>query len=254
MIFETLKDMSHLIYHFLESFGYKHPLHPVMVHLPIGLSMGALLLCLVGILLRKPALKRSAYHALVLASLFSLVALAMGLLDWQHYFNGALLTPIRMKLFIAFPYTLLMLTGAIIGYRQGPEAKTLLPIYVVGVLCVMALGYFGGELTFTGRSPAAANALDEGQSLFEANCSSCHPSGGNRIVPDKPIRSSRQLENLAAFTTHVRNPSLTTGRQSIMPAFSPDTLSEPDMAKLYAYILHYLDRQDCVPAKNPDSD
>ncbi len=247
MTIEILKQMSNFIYHLLESFGYKHPLHPVLVHLPIGLNMGALLLCLVAIVLRKPMLKRSAYHALVLAGLFSLVALTMGLLDWQHYFNGSLLRPIKMKLLIAFPYVLLMWVGVLIGYRQGPEAKALPPIYAVGAVCVMALGFFGGELTFTGRSPAAVNPQDEGQSLFEANCSSCHPSGGNRIVPDKPIRSSPQLASLASFTQHVRHPSATAGGQSIMPAFSADALSDADIAKLYEYILHYLTLQDCVP-------
>ncbi len=244
--------MSNLIYQFLEGLGYKHPLHPVRVHLPIGLTIGAFLLSLAAILLAKPELKRSAYHVLVLACLFALAALTMGLLDWQHYFNGALLKPIRMKLFIALPYTLLLLIGVVIGYRQGHEAKALLPIYFVGVFCVMSLGYFGGELTFTGRSPAAAGARDKGQSLFEANCSSCHPSGGNRIVPDKPIRNSRQLDSLAAFTYHVRFPSLTAGGQSLMPAFKPDTISDADLAILYEYIQHYLSPQDCVPNKNPD--
>ena len=253
MMLETLKDMSHFIYPLLESFGYKHPLHPVLVHLPIGMNLGALLLCLIAIVFRKPEFRRSAYHALVLAGLFSLVALTMGLLDWQHYFNGSLLQPIKMKLFIALPYTLLMLIGIFIGFRQGPEAKALLPIYFIGAICVMSLGFFGGELTFTGRSPAASNPRDEGQSLFEANCSSCHPSGGNRIVPSKPIRSSRQLESLATFTNHVRNPSAAAEGQSIMPAFTPETLSDTDMAKLYDYIRHYLNRLDCVPSRNAES-
>ena len=253
MMIEFLKDMGNLIYHFLESFGYKHPLHPVLVHLPIGMNLGALVLCLLAILLHKPELRRSAYHALVLAGLFSLVALTMGLLDWQHYFNGSLLKPIKMKLLIAFPYTLLMWAGIFIGYRKGPEAKALLPIYFIGVICVMSLGFFGGELTFTGRSPAADNPRDEGQSLFEANCSSCHPSGGNRIVPEKPIRASRQLESLASFTHHVRNPAANAeGGQSIMPAFPPEAISDADMAKLYNYIQHYLSLQDCIPSKKDE--
>ncbi len=251
MMIELLKDASNFVYHFLESFGYKHPLHPVLVHLPIGMNLGALLLCLAAIIFRKPELKRSAYHALVLAGLFSLVALTMGLLDWQHYFNGSLLKPIKFKLLIAFPYTLLMWTGIFIGFRVGPEAKALLPIYFIGVICVLSLGFFGGELTFTGRTPSAANPRDEGQSLFEANCSSCHPSGGNRIVPDKPIRSSRQLASLATFTQHVRNPASTVDGQSIMPAFTTDTISDDEMAKLYDYIQHYLSL-DCVKTNNDE--
>jgi len=239
--------MSNLIYHFLESFGYRHPLHPVLVHLPIGLSIGALLLTLIAIALRKPELKRSAYHALVLACFFSFVALTVGIMDWQHYFNGALLKPIKIKLLIAFPYTLLMVTGVVIGYRYGHEAKALIPIYFIAVFCVMSLGFFGGELTFTGRSPAASYGWQEGQSLFEANCSSCHPSGGNRIVPDKPIRSSKQLDSLAKFTAHLRNPSLAAGDQSMMPAFTPGSLSDGNIAKLYEYIQHYLSLQDCAP-------
>ena len=252
MILEPAKDISNLIYQILESFGYKHPLHPVLVHLPIGLSLGALVLCLLGTLLGKPLLKRSAYHALVLAGLFSLVAMFMGVLDWQHYFNGTLLKPIRIKLLTALIYSLVLSIGVIIGYRQGPESRQLIPVYFLGAFCVTTLGYYGGELTFTGRSPAAVKDRDKGQSLFEANCSSCHPSGGNRIVPNKPIRNSHQLESLAIFTSHVRNPSKAAGDKSIMPSFNPETISDADMAILYAYIKQYLAQEDCEPQQHID--
>ena len=243
--------MINAIYHFLESLGYQHPLHPVLVHLPIGLNIGALLLSLAARILHKPELQRSAYHALVIVCFFAFLALGMGYLDWQHYFNGTWLWPIRVKLLIALPYTALMTLGVFIGYRYGPQAKALLPIYAIGFFSVMSLGYLGGELTFTGRTPAATEPLAEGQSLFEANCSSCHPSGGNRFTPSKPLLSAWQLASLETFKTHVRNPKLAGGDQSIMPAFTSDKLSDTDLAKLYLYIQRYLSKADCVPSENP---
>ncbi len=243
--------LGNLIYHFLEGIGYRHPLHPVMVHLPIGLTMAALLFALAARILRKPELNRTAYHALVLGCLFAFLALSMGLIDWQHFYNGALLQPIKMKLAIAFPYALVMLSGVLIGYLRGPQSNALLAVYLVGFLGVGSLGFFGGELMFSGREPAATNSLQEGQHLFESNCSSCHPSGENRIVPTKPIRSSQKLATLETFKTHVRNPALTGGSQSIMPAFSPKKLSDDDLTKIYQYVLLYLDQAECVAAAKP---
>jgi len=212
-----MKGMSDFIYHLFKSFGYRHPLHPALVHLPIGLNIGALLLSIAARSLRRPDLERSAYHALVLTCLFSFVALTMGLLDWQHYFNGAWLRPIKAKLFIAILYTALMVLGVVIGYLQGPQAKALLPIYTAGLLGVMSLGYLGGELTFSDRSPTAATALAEGQSP-------CAQSEARRWQS-----------------------------QSIMPAFTSNKLSDTDLAKLYDYIQHYLAKPDYAPPESPES-
>ncbi|MDD5035579.1 MAG: c-type cytochrome [Methylococcaceae bacterium] len=243
--------MINFIYTLLGSLGYHHPLHPVLVHLPIGLTMGALVLSLAARILHKPELHRSAYHALILTAIFSVAALFVGFMDWRHYFNGAWLRPIAIKIFIAIPFTCLMLLGIGIGYLKGPQSKALLPIYMLGFFSVMSLGYFGGELTFSARSPIAISILSAGQNLFEANCGSCHAFGGNSLVPSKPLHSSPQLASLDKFKAHVRNPTLAGGAQAMMPAFSEKKLSDADLEKLYVYIQRYIVQPQCATSQIP---
>lgn len=68
-------------------------------------------------------------------------------------------------------------------------------------------------------------------------------------APYRPIHSSDKLADLATFKSHIRNPALAGGGQSLMPAFSPDRLSDADAAKLFDYIRLYLAKPDCQPQK-----
>jgi len=50
-------------------------------------------------------------------------------------------------------------------------------IYTLCLLTVIGLGYFGGELVYGTREPAAAETEDlavTGEQLFKQNCSACH--------------------------------------------------------------------------------
>jgi hypothetical protein len=47
---EEDNEMIEFIYQFLAKFGYTHPLHPVLTHIPIGMVMGAFLFLLIAYL------------------------------------------------------------------------------------------------------------------------------------------------------------------------------------------------------------
>lgn len=232
--------MSDLIYDFLEKIGYHHPLHPVLVHMPIGLIVAAFFLSCAAVLLRRSTLATSAYHDLVAAFIFFFPSVFIGIVDWQRYFHGAWLQPIQMKLLLAPLLLLLLAVGVFIGYRQGAQAKGLFPIYLLSLLTVTALGYFGGQLTFGGRSPTATVQFAAGQKLYEANCSGCHAHGGNALMPNLPLRAAPQLRDRNEFIGFLRQPQLPNGGKGMMPAFNQDELSDQDAAKLYDYIQHYI--------------
>ena len=48
--------MFDFIYEMLQKFGYTHPLHPTLTHLPIGLVLAAFVFGLIAIVFRKPLL------------------------------------------------------------------------------------------------------------------------------------------------------------------------------------------------------
>ncbi|MGR8979053.1 MAG: DUF2231 domain-containing protein [Gammaproteobacteria bacterium] len=232
--------MSDFIYDLLQKIGYNHPLHPILVHMPIGLVVAAFLLCCSAYLFRRSSFATSAYHALAVAFIFFFPSAVMGLLDWQRYFHGAWLTPVKIKLILAPVLLLLLSAGVFIGYRQGTQAKALFALYLLALLAVTGLGFYGGQLTFGGRSPAASAGLAAGQKLYEANCSGCHAHGGNVLAPDMPLRTAPQLQNMNEFVEYLRHPKLPDGSQGIMPAFSRDELSDQDAATLYDYIQRYV--------------
>jgi mono/diheme cytochrome c family protein len=69
-----------------------------------------------------------------------------------------------------------------------------------------------------------------GAGLFAANCASCHPSGGNVVVPNLPLRGAPQLSSYSSFRAIVRQ-----GRGS-MPAFPASSLSDSQLRRLYRYV------------------
>ncbi|MBH0619603.1 hypothetical protein I3A86_26300, partial [Salmonella enterica] len=69
--------------------GYGHPVHPLVVAIPIGtwsLALGLDLLSAAG-LMKDPAGRRAADIALKAGSVGAVAAIATGLADWQHL-NG----------------------------------------------------------------------------------------------------------------------------------------------------------------------
>jgi len=232
--------MGDFIYDFLQRIGYDHPLHPVLVHMPIGLVVGAFFLSIAANLLRRPSFATSAYHALALAFIFFFPTVFMGVVDWQRYYHGAWLQPIKMKLILAPVFLVLLSLGVFIGYRQGAQAKALVSVYLLALLTVTALGYYGGQLTFGGRSPAAPAEFAIGQKLYEANCSGCHAYGGNLLAPNLPLRTAPQLRSQDEFIKYLRNPELPDGSKGMMPVFTPNQISDQDAAKLYDYIQRYI--------------
>ena len=162
--------------------GFADPIYPPLTHIPIGLVVAALIFGLGGWLMRRPAWSQAARYCLGLAWLFIFPTVLLGFMDWQHYYQGAWLRPIVVKIGRASSLFVLLSIGLLLVITGREESKALLVIYVIAFLTVGGLGYFGGRLVFGGRAPAAPPALQAGQGLFENNCMACHPNGGNAIL------------------------------------------------------------------------
>lgn len=223
-------------YQFLGALGYRHPFHPALVHLPIGLVAGAFIFGWLAFLFKNEKLARSARHCLTLAFLFWFPVVLLGFMDWQHFYGGAWLTPVKIKMVLSGILFLLFLTALIFGFKEGRSSKTALTVYTLGLFTVVLLGFFGAQLVYGGKTTGEAKTYQAGEKLFAANCLSCHPRGENLIKPDKPIRNSPKLKDLDSFISWIRHP------KAPMPQFPESEISVDQAQKLYSYISEVLTR------------
>jgi mono/diheme cytochrome c family protein len=228
------------IYHFLSQIGYRHPIHPTEVHMPIGLVVGAVIFASIALLFRRRNLARTARHCIILAFIWLFPTMLLGFMDWQHFYAGAWLFPIKIKLMLAVTLLILLFIAILVSSRVGEESKSALATYCLCFLTVVALGYFGGQMVYGARTPASPEEFQAGERIYNANCSACHPQGGNIINPNLPLRNAPQLAELSTFIDFIRNPHNPDGSKGIMPAFPVSRISDEQGNRLYEYILNVL--------------
>ncbi|MFV0437658.1 MAG: DUF2231 domain-containing protein [Desulfopila sp.] len=139
--------MIDTLYAALEAIGFSHPLHPILVHLPMGMVVGTTLFALAALLSRKDSLNTTAAHCTALALIFIGPTIITGLLDWQARMGGELETLIIVKIVLALLLTGL-LTTAVIFRARGASARQLLILYLLCLVCAGGLGFSGGELAY----------------------------------------------------------------------------------------------------------
>jgi predicted heme/steroid binding protein/uncharacterized membrane protein len=136
----------------------KHP-HPISVHFPIALGIVAALLTFISLLYSAEPLhtwlRQAALFNLLVSALGTPPAIATGLLSW-YYNYSSVWTPIyRAKTYLSISLCLLTALALVIRFAalDGTETSgAWYWVYSVAVLAhaptVMALGYFGGKITF----------------------------------------------------------------------------------------------------------
>ena len=169
--------MIDFLYQILTKFGYTHPLHPTLVHLPVGMVMGALFFALVTLIFRRTNFVQTARHCTVFALIAVVPTAILGIFDWQHFFGGAMLFPIKMKLVLAGILIIFLILAVIFGFFNETLSKIVISLYVLCFLTTVGLGYFGGELVY--GTKAAEKSIPEGLAaegavIFQQNCSACH--------------------------------------------------------------------------------
>jgi uncharacterized membrane protein len=230
--------MIDLFYQLLEKIGYEHPIHPPLTHIPMGLIIGVFLFALVAVVFRRTLLPSVAYRRILLLALISAIpTILFGYMDWQHFYDGAWLFPIIMKMILSGLLLIFLVLALLLGPRDEKESKKGLTLYTICLLIITGLGYFGGQLIFEGegRPENVPIRFLAGERLFAKNCSECHPHGGN-------ILSSPRLTSVDTFLSFIRDPKGPNGSSIGMPPFPPEKISDQDGLKLYRYILQ-LSRQ-----------
>lgn len=175
--------MATQFYQFLSSIGYHHPLHPALTHLPVGLTIAGFLFIAIAYFLKRPNYAQTAKHCVVLALLAAIPTMIVGFLDWQHFYGGSFLFPIKMKLGLALALLVLLFAVVFISMRSQNGTLLRLLLHFLSLLLVTGLGYFGGELVYGKKTNSIQTVNNDvtniesvvaGTKLFEANCSFCH--------------------------------------------------------------------------------
>jgi uncharacterized membrane protein len=232
--------MFNSVYEFLAKLGYTHPIHPTEVHMPIGLVMGALIFAYVAVIFNRRQLEQTVRYCIILAFIWVFPTMLFGYMDWQHFYLGAWLFPIKVKLTLAFTLAVLLLVAIFIGRKKGAGSKAALTVYTLCFMVVVVLGYYGGELTYGIKTTPMPAEFSTGEKIFKVNCSACHPKGGNAIMPNLRIVGSSKLSSFDTFLAFVRNPTLPNGKSGPMPAIIPSKLSDKQLNELYDYIINEL--------------
>jgi mono/diheme cytochrome c family protein len=227
------------IYKFLEGMGIYHPLHPPFTHIPVGLVIGALIFILASVILRRPDMKKTAWHCFVLALIFAVPTTFLGVTDWQHFYASTWSNPIQIKVALTVVLFVLLLAGAILAPSKKTSYPLIILIYLLSSMTVAALGFYGAQLVYAAKGPAGAD-FQQGEKLYAANCGACHPNGGNAISPDLPVLNSPQMKDPNTFIKFNRSPVKADGSRGIMPAFTKDKLSDDDLRQIYQYVKGVL--------------
>ncbi len=224
--------MIEFLYDTLEKIGYVHPIHPALTHIPMGLVIGAFIFAVIALLFRRSVLPQLAYkRILLLAFVFLFPTVLFGYTDWQHFYEGAWLFPIKMKLVLSGVLIVLLVIALMVGRKAEKETKGMLAVYALCFVAVTALGYFGGQLVFEGegRPLAVPMRFMAGEKLFAVNCNDCHPRG-------EDILNTPPLSDLDTFRSYLRNP------KGDMPPFPPEKISDVQAKRLYQYITKVLEK------------
>ncbi len=137
------------IYNFLELIGFHHPLHPIIVHVPMGMVIGSVAFSLADKVWKSKNFDRTAYHCALLALIFVVPVYIAGLLDWQYVFGGDPSIWITIKMILGAALTVVLIFTVVQKIRGVPQQRLFL-LYLLCLAICGGLGFSGGQLLFGG--------------------------------------------------------------------------------------------------------
>jgi len=162
-------------YALLEKLGYTHPIHPMVTHITVGLTIGTLAFALVSLIFRRVRLRLTAWHCAMLAVVSVVPVAFFGFMDWQHSWiagelqegNGhwtasASGKTILTKMILAGCLFVVLLASLLLGRKRDGETEeqaahpwrqlrhiAALILWFVSTGIVIVLGFLGGDLVYS---------------------------------------------------------------------------------------------------------
>jgi len=168
---------------FLEGKPLRHPVHPMLVHFPIGLFILSLLLDLASLAFPSvPNLVRDSFYAMLVGIITALFAAVPGFVDYtdirsDHPAKRTATAHMTLNLLVVALY------GINLGVRSSMLADSKIPLLplilsLVGTALLSASGYLGGRLVYDDgigvgrhkrRSPTPEDTLHFSMAHFAQN-------------------------------------------------------------------------------------
>jgi len=138
---------------------FDFPLHPPLVHFALAAAVGASLFEGLGLLLRRPVLRQTGGHLLVLAPFLLAVTIAAGLYDADPVpLRGEVGSLIVLHRNLGFGTGATYLVAWLFRWVErrwfagralpGPFVVLYGLLLLTGLTLILATGYYGGELVF----------------------------------------------------------------------------------------------------------
>ena len=129
-----------------------HPLHPMIVHFPIGLTGAALFFVLLAIWRRSDLLEKVAFANISLAAVSTVVAAIAGIRDNINIYNGVAPNA-SVKIILATTLFIVTVVMAVVRWRKPALFhSSLRTLYVAGYFISFALsatlGFLGGVILY----------------------------------------------------------------------------------------------------------
>lgn len=138
--------MIDFVYELLNQVGFTHPLHPSVTHLTMGMAMGACLFFVAS--LKMAELAKTALHCAVLALIMVPPTIVLGIMDWQHFYDGAWSGPFITKMVLAVLLPLLLLAAIRSNTGGRDNFRLSVVLYALCLLTAIGLGFTGGEVQY----------------------------------------------------------------------------------------------------------
>ncbi len=224
------------IYQFLHKHDYNLPLHPPVTHLPTGLVIAAFLFLILALIFKRNTFIATSRNCIFMALIFFFPAVFLGFTDWYHFYGGAWIFQIKMKVILTGALLIFLLAATVVEIKKIGGPMTKFVIYLLCVVAVVGIGHYGGQLVFCEAGAVSSSDVSQGEKLYVANCGGCHPNGGNIINSKLPVIGSPQLKDMNTFVQFNRNPLRPDGSKGAMPAFPKERISDQEMKHIYDYV------------------
>ena len=137
------------LYNFLALLGFHHPIHPIIVHIPMGMVIGCVAFSLADKIWKSKNFDQTAFHCALLATIFVIPTYIAGFLDWQHVFGGDSSIWITIKLILGAVLTVVLIF-TVVQKMRGISQQKLFLLYLLSLAICGGLGFSGGELLYGG--------------------------------------------------------------------------------------------------------
>ncbi|MCR6657098.1 MAG: DUF2231 domain-containing protein [Opitutus sp.] len=155
---------------FLQGKWMGHPLHAAMVHVPVGLWLGAAILDLAVVAgVTNEAVPRLALYAALIGTVVALLAIPPGVADW----SGIKREKPAWKLglyHMVLNSAALLVWFANLGLRFGADAAITGPVWMTscaGAVLVIASGYIGSRMVFDQGTSIARESKKKWRAIAE---------------------------------------------------------------------------------------